>query len=106
MKNKIPVQNNGDTVVGFEITYCLITAKSKDPVEPYNKAIPNNKNPVEKAPIKKYFNEASLEEKSFLRIPAKIYKATDIISMPINSIDKLWNEVTKTPPSKENNNRV
>ena len=51
--------------------------------------MPNNKNPVEKAPIKKYFKAASFEAKSFFFIPARIYKLTDMISIPINSMVKL-----------------
>ena len=53
------------------------------------RAIPNNKKPVENAPIRKYFNAASFDAKSFFLMPARIYRLTDIISMPINNITKL-----------------
>ena len=66
----------------------LITSKSKEPVAPYNKVMPNSKKPVENAPIKKYFKEASLDAALFFFIPAKMYKLTDMISIPINNMVK------------------
>ena len=66
--------------------------------------MPNNKMPVEKEPIKKYFNEASLLNKFFLSEPVKMYNGIDKISIPINNINKLSKEVkTLTPHNMKKN---
>ena len=54
------------------------------------KAVPNKKMPVENAPIKKYFNDASLEAKLSFFEPAKTYNGIDNTSIPKNSITMCW----------------
>ena len=68
--------------------------------------MPNNKIPVEKEPIKKYFIEASLLNKFFLSAPVKIYNGIDKISIPINNINKLSKEVKILAPHKIKNSRA
>ena len=65
--------------------------------------MPINIIPVEKAPIKKYFNEASLLFKLGLSVPVKIYSGIDIISIPRNSINKVLNEEAMATPHKTKN---
>ena len=48
--------------------------------------------PVENAPIKKYFSEASLLFKLGLSLPVKIYNGIDMISIPRNNISNVLNE--------------
>src|ERR1700677_3126649 len=65
--------------------------------------MPINMMPVEKAPIKKYFNAASLLFKLRLSLPVSMYNGMDIISIPINNINKLLNVATKQTPHKIKN---
>src|ERR1700757_4045339 len=56
--------------------------------------------PVEKAPIKKYFSDASLLFKLRLSLPVSIYRGIDIISIPINRISKVLNVAARQTPHK------
>ena len=80
-----------------------MASKPNEPDEPYIRVIPNNKNPVENAPIKKYFNAASFDAKSFFLIPARMYELTDMISIPINNIVQLLYDTITTIPTRANN---
>ena len=68
--------------------------------------MPNNKIPVEKEPIKKYFKAASLLNIFFLSDPVNIYKGIDKISMPKNNINKLSNDVNMLIPHKMKKNKL
>jgi hypothetical protein len=57
-----------------------------DPVAPYTRAIPINRNPVAKEPIKKYLKAASFENRLSFLLHANTYKEMDRISMPRKSI--------------------
>src|SRR5258708_3083864 len=68
--NNTPEMNRGDTAA-------LPTPRSsikKVPfwLAPYKKAIPSNINPVEKAPMRKYFRDASLLFRLRLSAPVRI----------------------------------
>ena len=56
--------------------------------------------PVEKAPIRKYFNEASLPFKFRLSLPVSMYKGIDIISIPRKSISKVLKDEDMETPHK------
>jgi hypothetical protein len=77
--------------------------KDAKTLPPYKKAIPINMRPVENAPIRKYFNEASFPRRLFLSLPVRTYRGIDIISIPRKSISNVLNEeLTETPHSTKN----
>src|SRR5476649_755189 len=76
---------------------------SKLPVAPYNKAIPKSMMPVENAPMRKYFNEASLPFKFFLSEPVRIYNGIDMISTPRNNISSELKDDNKLIPQSAKN---
>lgn len=59
--------------------------------------------PVEKAPIKKYFSEASLLFKLRLSAPVSMYDGMDMISIPKNNISKVLNDEAMETPHKIKN---
>ena len=64
-------------------------------------AIPKRRKHVANAPIRKYFNAASFEDKEDLLLPASIYIEMESISIPRKSIIILLNDVMITPPISE-----
>src|SRR5436189_5522524 len=59
--------------------------------------------PVEKAPIKKYFRDASVIFKLVLSLPVRMYKGIDIISIPKNNINNvLYEDDIATPHNTKN----
>src|SRR5258708_7513648 len=74
IKKVIPT-NTMKTMLGFWNVIkrlLLISDKLNEPVAPYNRAIPNSRIPLAKAPMIKYFKEDSLEAKFFLSEPARM----------------------------------
>ena len=65
--------------------------------------IPININPVEKAPSKKYFNEASLLFRFLLSLPVNIYNGIDMISIPRKSISNELNDEESIIPQRIKN---
>ena len=65
---------------------------------PYKNAIPSNIMPVLNAPIRKYFSDASFDFRFRLSLPVKIYNGIEIISMPMNNISRLLNELAMQIP--------
>ena len=65
---------------------------------PYKKAIPSSMSPVLKAPIRKYFSEASLLFKFRLSLPVSMYRGMEMISIPINNISRLLKELAMDIP--------
>jgi hypothetical protein len=59
--------------------------------------------PVENAPNKKYFKEASLLFKFLLSLPVKIYSGIEMISIPRKSINKERKEEDKVIPQRTKN---
>ena len=59
--------------------------------------------PVENAPIKKYFNAASLLFRLRLSLPVSIYKGIDMISIPKNNISSVLNVAHNATPHKTKN---
>src|SRR5205814_2659511 len=62
--------------------------------------------PVEKAPIKKYFNEASLLFKFRLSLPVRIYNGIDIISIPRNKVSNVLKVAAIQTPHKTKNSKA
>jgi len=66
-------------------------------------AMPISIKPVEKAPIKKYFRDASLLFKLRLSLPVSMYNGIDMISIPRKSINNVLNEdEIETPHNTKN----
>src|SRR5688572_10069812 len=62
------------------------------------RAIPNNRKPVAKDPIRKYLKAASVESKLSFLLPARTYNGMERISMPRNNIAMLLKEhINKAP---------
>jgi hypothetical protein len=61
--------------------------------------------PVENAPIRKYFKEASLLLRFFFSLPVRIYKGMDMISILRNSMRRLLKEEARETPQRTKNIR-
>ena len=62
--------------------------------------------PVLNAPIKKYLSAASLLFKFRLSLPVSMYRGIDIISIPINNINKVLNVADIATPHKTKNSKA
>src|SRR5665213_624085 len=65
--------------------------------------MPISSKPVEKAPIKKYFSDASLLFKLRLSLPVSMYSGIDIISIPRKSKSNVLKEDAIETPHKTKN---
>ena len=63
--------------------------------------MPNKRKHVANAPIRKYFNAASFDDREDLLLPARMYIEMDNISIPRKSIIILLYDVMITPPISE-----
>src|ERR1700722_7972737 len=84
--NNSPAASNGVTA-GRGVHKSSII-KEPPGLAPYRNAIPNNINPVEKEPIRKYFNAASFPFRLRFSLPVRIYNGMESISIPRNNINK------------------
>ncbi len=91
-----PTMNKGE--IGARPAATSSIKKLPSELAPYKKAIPSSIRPVEKAPIRKYFREASLLFRLRLSLPVNIYKGMEMISMPRNNISRVLNVVTRLTP--------
>jgi hypothetical protein len=66
-------------------------------------AIPISIIPVENAPIKKYFRDASMLLRLRLSLPVRIYRGIDMISIPMNRSNKVLKVDTRAMPHNTKN---
>src|SRR5687767_5797724 len=99
------IENMSNTTPAIIITEGLFPGNTilfvkKLPVSPYTRVIPISISPVEKAPSKKYFNEASLLLRFLLSLPVKTYNGIEIISIPRKSISREVKDEARMIPHK------